>query len=158
MPLMLPLRILAHLFPKKPALRDSWIASLDCGTHRALITKKYKNLKESVKIIRSDEILLHQLRVGQCRLAGKFRNRIALVGSDLYRWCRREEETIWCHLFSDCKSLAKLRRKYGVLNLTVLCSDRVKGLLFFNLCCNCSRIMTMSKWKNWSEMRSWRTP
>ena len=53
-----------------------------------------------------------------------------MVGSDLCRWCRREEETI-CHLFTDCKSLAKLRRTYDVLNPTILCSDGVKGLLFF---------------------------
>ena len=114
----------------KTTLKDSWVASLDGGTHRALISKKYTNLKESAKLIRRDEVLLHQLRVGECRLAGKFRKRIALVGSDLCRWCRREEETI-CHLFTDCKSLAKLRRTYDVLNPTILCSDGVKGLLFF---------------------------
>ena len=106
------------------------IASLDCGTHRALISEKYTNLKESAKLIRRDEVLLLQLRVEECRLAGKFRKRIALVGSDLCRWCRREEETI-CHLFTNCKSLAKLRRTHDVLNPTILCSDGVKGLLFF---------------------------
>ena len=34
-------------------------------------------------------------------------------------------------MFSDCKSLAKLRRTHDILNPTVLCSDGVKGLLFF---------------------------
>ena len=53
-----------------------------------------------------------------------------MVDSDLCRWCRREEETL-CHLFSDCKSLTKLRRTNDVLNPTVLRSDKVKGLLFF---------------------------
>ena len=60
----------------KTTLKDSWVASLDGETHRALISKKYTNLKESAKLIRRDEVLLHQLRVGECRLAGKSQKRI----------------------------------------------------------------------------------
>ena len=48
-------------------LKDSLIVSLDCGTHRALISEKYTNLNESAKLIRREEVLLHQLRVGECR-------------------------------------------------------------------------------------------
>ena len=61
---------------------------------QSLISKKHTNLKEPSKLIRRYEVLLHQLKVGECRLVGKFRERIALVGSGhilTQRYCARME-------------------------------------------------------------------
>ena len=55
---------------------------------------------------------------------------IALPGSEICRWCLREEETV-NHMFSTCKGLAALRRERAIEDQTILCSDGEKSLYFF---------------------------
>ena len=114
----------------KLSLRDAWLATDDEGSHRSFISKKPTNLHKSADMARTDEVLMHQLRTGECRLAGKFRKRIALPGSEICRWCLREEETV-NHMFSTCKGLAALRRERAIEDQTILCSDGEKSLYFF---------------------------
>ena len=114
----------------KLSLKNSWIATHDEGAHRSFISKKPTNLRRTKALGRLDEVLLHQLRTGECRLAGKFRKRIALTDSESCRWCLREEETI-IHMFSTCKGLAKLRREQDIKDQMVLSLNEIKSLFFF---------------------------
>ena len=115
----------------KLSIRDLWLNTHDEGSHRSIISKKATNLRRSAEMSRGNEVLLHQLRTGECRLAGKFRKRMALPGSEICRWCLREEETI-NHMFSACIGLVKLRRELSIMDSTILCADGERILIFFH--------------------------
>ena len=74
-------------------------------------------------------MFLAQLRTGECKLVGKFRQRLNL--GSICRWCDRRDETIF-HLFEECDNveIRQLKLKYGIKSISVLTQNPRNGILF----------------------------
>ena len=71
----------------KLGCRDSWKRSLNTTRHRYAVCKEdFTDLKLSGTLTRKDEVVLAQLRTGECMLMGKLRTRLGIGGAGC-RWC-----------------------------------------------------------------------
>ena len=91
----------------------------------------YTDLKRSGTFLRGQEILLAQLRTGECRLMGKWRSRLG-IGDSRCRWCNEEEETV-AHVYTNCSNLCifLLRMELKVEDVKILHSKPEIGFTFY---------------------------
>ena len=116
----------------KRAIKMEWKNSLNPDKPRyAICGDSYSDLKFSNTLSRQDEVLLHQLRVGECSKMGKFRTRVGIAATPLCRWCNNAEETV-LHVFSDCLNLSVIRANLKVPGATILHTDPELGLKFYH--------------------------
>lgn len=116
----------------KRALKEKYYANVSSDTSRFLACEnKITDLRFSSDIIRGDEVILNQLRVGECHLMGKYLSRINTDISPMCRWCNLVEETV-SHVYSDCDSegINYIREILDIKDVTVLHKDPVRGLIF----------------------------
>jgi ribonuclease HI len=84
----------------KSGVHALWRSNLDTSRYRYSNFKgNFTDLKVSNTLPRCDEVLLAQLRTGECRKLGIFRRRINL--NTKCRWCFQVDETVE-HLYSEC--------------------------------------------------------
>jgi hypothetical protein len=70
----------------KRAIKADWKNSLNPTKPRyAICGDSYSDLKFSDTLPRQDEVLLHQLRVGECSKMGKFKTRVGTAATPLCR-------------------------------------------------------------------------
>ena len=89
------------------------------------------DLKLSATYSRADEVLLHQLRSGECKLMGRHEFMIKKRISPSCRWCQLVDETV-IHVFSDCLSpnIVQLKLELNFQDVTVLHKAPLLGLKF----------------------------
>ena len=117
----------------KTGVKNKELESFDLDTYRGRICgSDCTDLRKSSLLSREDETLLHQLRTGECKWMGKFRNRLKIGDSTLCRWCGAVDETVE-HVFNNCESVKviDIKNKLRVINAKVLHIDPPLGLLFF---------------------------
>jgi ribonuclease HI len=117
----------------KSGVRNLWKKNLDVNSCRFTCAgDKYSDIRTSSQYSRADEVLLSQLRSGECRFMGKFRIRLG-IGDPLCRWCKEVNESIY-HVYSECISsvILGIKKEINVMDISVLFSDPQRGLLFFN--------------------------
>ena len=129
-----PISLQAVKSEAKSALTKIWAGSIPTDTARhAACGNKVSDLKLSSTLSRKDEVMLHQLRVGECIMMGKLRSRLKIDESPLCRWCKEKEETVE-HIYSECKApdIIGLRNSLNFPDVTVLFKDPKLGLIFCN--------------------------
>jgi len=118
----------------KSGLKENWKRSLCQETTRCTLGggSKFSDLKASSALSRRDEVVLAQLRTGQCRLLGEFRKVLLKDSWDgRCRWCRSAEESV-DHVFNKCSNLAALRYEEGVTSGEALFTHPKESAAFVN--------------------------
>lgn len=96
-------------------------------------TSRYTNIYSNIKdksLTRREQVLLAQLRCGECKTVGKYLHRLG-KSSGICRWCKEEEETVH-HLYETCNDpgLKLLRNTTGIKDSTSLVKEGRKALEF----------------------------
>ena len=91
---------------------------------------KFSDIKDK-SFSRGEQVLLAQLRCGECYQARKFRKRSG-IDTGCCRWCKTEEEIIY-HLYEECNNneIVNLRSDAGIKGSKALRKDGTKALEFF---------------------------
>ena len=115
-------------------MRNCWLKDTSTDDvnplHRSVISPTFSDLKSSRHLTRKNEVNLHQLRSGKCRLLGKFRARLKLVGTESCRGCGLYDETV-NHIFWECAATEGLRRSMRITDSKILNTDFELALQFF---------------------------
>ena len=115
----------------KSGCSRAWLRGCSTITHRVSMTggANFTNLKSSSKFTREDEVLLAQMRTGECYTFGKFRKRVGI--GTLCRWCTEVDETVF-HVFYECTNIQLIQyRKELKLVPSVLKTNPKVGLDFY---------------------------
>ena len=114
----------------KMELRNSWKDKIEESSHRYQICKKvYSNINDK-SLSRKEQVLLAQLRCGECNKVGKYLTRLG-KSLGVCRWCGDAEETVY-HLYEKCSNskIRNLRKEIGIKGSKSLVKDGVKAIEF----------------------------
>jgi ribonuclease HI len=125
-----PIALMAVKAHVKMELRNSWKDKIEESSHRYQICKKaYSNINDK-SLSRKEQVLLAQLRCGECNKVGKYLTRLG-KSLGVCRWCGDAEETVY-HLYEKCSNskIRNLRKEIGIKGSKSLVKDGIKAIEF----------------------------
>ena len=126
-----PIPMMAVKAMVKSGMRKHFQENLNSDRNRYRSSgEQFTNLIASSKLSRAEEVLLAQLRTGECRVMGVLRSRLGIGGVSC-RWCNNSIETVY-HVYSECtdRNILNLKQRLKVKDMKVLHESPTLGLIF----------------------------